>query len=287
MSPITAFFTLIQRDLDADAATMPSIALLPVLAILFASTIADELHSPGMHAPDMHAPGTYAPGAPDMHAPAEPSAPHAPAESISPHAPAEPISPHVPADQSAPHDPAEPSAPVVHQQQVELPALPEARQRGFGAPFRQYEGGALPGWSYGGDAALFNDYIALTPAAPQKTGWIFQEQPSVVGGWEAELVFHIGGVAKRGPGGGMAFWWTAEPAKNGPIYGHSDRFLGLGLFFDTYEIKRGRSPPVYESYVVAIANDGRQIAGLGEELFDLQVIAPDGFLLRLMVSGCF
>ena len=52
--------------------------------------------------------------------------------------------------------------------QVDLPPMPggSALLQGFGNPFRQYEGGSIPGWMYGGDATLFNDYLSLTPAAP-------------------------------------------------------------------------------------------------------------------------
>jgi hypothetical protein len=47
---------------------------------------------------------------------------------------------------------------------------------GFANPFRQYEGGSIPGWHFGGDAALLNDYLALTPAAPQRVGWAWSTE---------------------------------------------------------------------------------------------------------------
>ena len=107
---------------------------------------------------------------------------------------------------------------------------------GFSNPFKQYEGGAIPGWQYGGDATLANDYISLTPSQPNRVGWIWSEESvSSMDAWEVSLEFHIGGAQERGAGGGMAFWFTSQQGRTGPIYGHEDTYEGLGIFFDTYE----------------------------------------------------
>lgn len=38
---------------------------------------------------------------------------------------------------------------------------------------------------------------------------------------------HIGG------GRGMAFWYTNDPNKDGPIYGSKDNWRGLGVWLDS------------------------------------------------------
>ena len=83
------------------------------------------------------------------------------------------------------HAPAE--APT-HRNLVDLAPLP-AKQfaLGFSNPFRQYDGGAIPGWHYGGDAMLFNDYLSLTPAAPSRIGWVWATEAVEMPSWEVRL----------------------------------------------------------------------------------------------------
>ena len=50
-------------------------------------------------------------------------------------------------------------------------------------------------------------------------------------------------------GDGMALWVTKGRATPGPVFGSTDRFEGLGLFFDTYKNDR---PGVVFPYVSAM-----------------------------------
>ena len=158
---------------------------------------------------------------------------------------------------------------------------------GFSNPFRQYEGGSIPNWQYGGDAVLANDYLSLTPAAPGKIGHIWSTSARNLKAWEVEFDFHIGGAPTRGSGGGLAFWWTSEPANRGNIFGHTDTFKGLGIFFDTYESHEvvgdpgapgATTVPKLEPYIVAMVNDGTP---LGASLQDADMIAAK------QVAVCF
>jgi mannose-binding lectin 1 len=122
----------------------------------------------------------------------------------------------------------------------------------------------VPGYSYGGDASLFNDYVSLTPAAAHRAGWIsMTEAQNVSGGWEVQLEFHIGGAESRGPGGGLAFWLTSEMFQMGSTYGHQDSFSGLGVFFDMYESEEklddGSQKPS-EPFIAAFINDGSPLS---------------------------
>lgn len=165
------------------------------------------------------------------------------------------------------HPPSAPAEPAVHApspraliHEFDLKPLPSTHLPGFANPFRQYEGGSIPGWAYGWDTTLFNDYLSLTPAAAHKTGYAWMSSPiTLSGGWEVEFDFHVGGAMTRGKGGGLAFWWTAEPAKPGPIYGHTDSFKGLVVYFDTYEPTGGDSGlGDTEPYIAAVVNDGKR-----------------------------
>ena len=140
-----------------------------------------------------------------------------------------PVAPEVELD--APAEAPAPPPPV-----EELPPLPAdliVPKLSFSNPFNQYDNGLIPGWQYGGEATLANDYISLTPAAPNKVGWVWSDEAVSMAAWEVALEFHIGGQANRGAGGGMAFWFSAQQGRTGPIYGHEDNYEGLGVFFDT------------------------------------------------------
>ena len=56
----------------------------------------------------------------------------------------------------------------------------------------------------------------------------------------------------------MAFWFSAQQGRTGPIYGHEDNYEGLGVFFDTYE---GDESEETEPFVVAMMNYGSAIGG--------------------------
>ena len=52
----------------------------------------------------------------------------------------------------------------------------------------------------------------------------------------------------------MALWLTKNRAQPGPVFGHTDKFEGLGLFFDTYKNDR---PGVVFPFVMAMLGDGQ------------------------------
>ena len=52
----------------------------------------------------------------------------------------------------------------------------------------------------------------------------------------------------------MAMWITKERAKPGPVFGSTDHFEGLGIFFDTYKNNR---PGTVFPFVMAMVGDGK------------------------------
>ena len=55
-------------------------------------------------------------------------------------------------------------------------------------------------------------------------------------------------------GDGFALWLTKQRGTQGPVFGSTDYFEGLGIFFDTYKNNRpGTSFP----YVMAMMGDGK------------------------------
>jgi len=56
-------------------------------------------------------------------------------------------------------------------------------------------------------------------------------------------------------GDGFAMWITKQRAQQGPVFGSTDRFEGLGIFIDTYKNNR---PGVVFPYVMAMFGDGQK-----------------------------
>jgi mannose-binding lectin 2 len=52
----------------------------------------------------------------------------------------------------------------------------------------------------------------------------------------------------------MAMWLTKQRATPGPVFGSTDNFEGLGIFFDTYKNNR---PGTVFPYVMAMVGDGQ------------------------------
>ena len=94
--------------------------------------------------------------------------------------------------------------------------------------------------------------------------------------WEVDLTFKVTGRGRIGADG-LAFWYTAakvclslrfflfhektailstlqstESPATGHVYGSVDRWIGLGLFFDSFDNDNKHNNP----YIMAMTNDG-------------------------------
>ncbi|KIW95860.1 uncharacterized protein Z519_02924 [Cladophialophora bantiana CBS 173.52] len=109
-------------------------------------------------------------------------------------------------------------------------------------------------FDFGGDTIIRADqYIRLASDMPSQSGWIFSRIPLTATNWEVEFEFAIHGKGHL-HGDGFAMWITKERAQPGPVFGHADRFEGLGIFFDTYKNNR---PGVVFPYVMGMMGDGK------------------------------
>jgi len=69
---------------------------------------------------------------------------------------------------------------------------------------------------------------------------------------QIEVEFKISGKGNLF-GDGFALWLTKQRASPGPVFGFTDKFEGLGVFFDTYKNNR---PGTVFPYVMAMMGDG-------------------------------
>ncbi|SLM39375.1 lectin family integral membrane [Lasallia pustulata] len=109
-------------------------------------------------------------------------------------------------------------------------------------------------FDFGGDTIIRADqYIRLTSDRQGQEGWIFSRVPLTATNWEIEVEFKIHGTGNL-HADGMAMWLTKQRAIPGPVFGSTDRFEGLGIFFDTYKNAR---PGTIFPYVMAMVGDGQ------------------------------
>ncbi|KUJ07099.1 lectin family integral membrane protein-like protein [Mollisia scopiformis] len=108
-------------------------------------------------------------------------------------------------------------------------------------------------FDFGGNTIVRADqYIRLTSDRPSQEGWIFSRVPLTATNWEIQVEFKIQGNGNL-HGDGFAMWLTKQRATPGPVFGSTDRFEGLGIFFDTYKNNR---PGTVFPYVMAMVGDG-------------------------------
>jgi mannose-binding lectin 2 len=100
---------------------------------------------------------------------------------------------------------------------------------------------------------LRHSYIRLTSDRPSQTGWLFSRVPLTATNWEVEVEFKISGKNQL-YGDGFAMWVTRQRGQQGDVFGHADKFEGLGVFVDTYKNNR---PGVVFPYVSAMFGDGQ------------------------------
>ncbi|CAG8787943.1 2035_t:CDS:2, partial [Dentiscutata erythropus] len=98
---------------------------------------------------------------------------------------------------------------------------------------------------------LAPEFIRLAPSVPKHSGSIWAQSPNPHKEWEVEFSFRISGNYFLG-GRGMAFWYTKEQSKEGSLFGCSDKWDGLAIFFETVDHVRKRDNP----YIMAHVNDG-------------------------------
>lgn len=108
-------------------------------------------------------------------------------------------------------------------------------------------------WDFGGNTVIRTDrYVRLTPERQSQRGWLWSKSPLTATNFEITVQFKIHGNNHLF-GDGMALWITETHNVQGPVYGSTDRFKGLGLFIDTYKNNR---PSTVFPYVMVMMGDG-------------------------------
>ncbi|XP_067646729.1 protein ERGIC-53 [Eurosta solidaginis] len=122
----------------------------------------------------------------------------------------------------------------------------------FKPPYLAQKDGTVPFWEYGGNAIASAESVRVAPSLRSQKGGIWTKSPTNFDWWEVEIVFRVSGRGRIGADG-LAFWYTTQKGDyNGAVFGSSDRWNGLGLFFDSFDNDNKHNNP----YIMAVVNDG-------------------------------
>ncbi|XP_053953969.1 protein ERGIC-53 [Anastrepha ludens] len=122
----------------------------------------------------------------------------------------------------------------------------------FKPPYLAQKDGTVPFWEYGGNAIASAESVRVAPSLRSQKGAIWTKAPTNFDWWEVEIVFRVSGRGRIGADG-LAFWYATQKGDyNGAVFGSSDRWNGLGIFFDSFDNDNKHNNP----YIMAVVNDG-------------------------------
>ncbi|XP_055608499.1 protein ERGIC-53 isoform X2 [Uranotaenia lowii] len=122
----------------------------------------------------------------------------------------------------------------------------------FKPPYLAQKDGTVPFWEYGGNAIASSENVRIAPSLRSQKGAIWTKQKTNFDWWEVDIVFRVSGRGRIGADG-LAFWYTTEKGDYaGDVFGSSDRWVGLGIFFDSFDNDNKHNNP----YISAVLNDG-------------------------------
>ncbi|KAJ6633148.1 Protein ERGIC-53 [Pseudolycoriella hygida] len=122
----------------------------------------------------------------------------------------------------------------------------------FKPPYLAQRDGSVPFWEYGGNAIASSESVRVAPSLRSQKGAIWTKSPTNFDYWEVEIVFRVSGRGRIGADG-LALWYTAKKGEyTGDVFGSSDSWNGLGIFFDSFDNDNKHNNP----YIMAVLNDG-------------------------------
>ncbi|KAH7638832.1 protein ergic-53-like protein [Dermatophagoides farinae] len=121
----------------------------------------------------------------------------------------------------------------------------------FKGPYLAQKDGTVPFWEYSGNAIASEELVRITPSLHSKKGQLWSKLATTFEWWEVDLIFRVTGKGRIGADG-LAFWFTDRKYPEGPVFGSSDHWNGLAIFFDSFDNDgKGNNP-----YIMAMINDG-------------------------------
>ncbi|KAG8544947.1 hypothetical protein GDO81_021587 [Engystomops pustulosus] len=104
----------------------------------------------------------------------------------------------------------------------------------FKGPYLVQADGTVPFWLHTGNAIPSADQIRITPSLKSQKGSVWTKSAPSFENWEVEVTFRVTGRGRIGADG-LAIWYTAGQGLDGNVYGASDLWNGVGIFFDSFD----------------------------------------------------
>lgn len=111
-------------------------------------------------------------------------------------------------------------------------------------------------WRTSGTTVVNSNFIRLTPDRQSKKGAVWSRKPLGVPSFSSVLKFRISGQGKTFFGDGLALWIVHQSYySDGPIHGFQEKFVGIGIIFDTF-----RNTESFDAHrdVTVLVNDGEK-----------------------------
>ncbi|CAO3674586.1 unnamed protein product [Rhizopus stolonifer] len=114
-----------------------------------------------------------------------------------------------------------------------------------------------------------NRHVRLTSNKQSQLGYLWSRLPLIGDNFEILFEFKVDGSVGHLFGDGFAMFLTKQRMTPGPVFGSTDRFNGLGIFFDSYDNERAHRHTF--PYVMAMLNDGTQSYDAGKDGSDTEL----------------
>ncbi|RZF40141.1 hypothetical protein LSTR_LSTR010093 [Laodelphax striatellus] len=122
----------------------------------------------------------------------------------------------------------------------------------FKPPYLAQKDGSIPFWETGGNLAASDVSVRLASSMRSQKGAMWSKMKTTFDWWEVDIIFRITGRGRIGADG-LAFWYTEDKGDyNGEVFGSSDKWKGLGIFFDSFDNDNKHNNP----YIMGVVNDG-------------------------------
>jgi len=121
----------------------------------------------------------------------------------------------------------------------------------FKGPHIVQKDNSIPFWDYGGSALASPEQVRITPSLRSKKGSLWTRSPTNFEAWEVEVAIRVTGRGRIGADG-LALWYTNDRGTEGDVFGSSDKWKGVGVFFDSFDNDGLQNNP----YIMVMLNDG-------------------------------
>ncbi|XP_069076470.1 protein ERGIC-53 [Pleurodeles waltl] len=140
---------------------------------------------------------------------------------------------------------------------TETPSVPHRRfeyKYSFKGPHLVHSDGSVPFWTHSGNAIPSADQVRITPSLKSQKGSVWTKSKSTFENWEVEVTFRVTGRGRVGADG-LAIWFTEAQGAEGDVFGASDLWNGVGVFFDSFDNDGKKNNPA----IVVVGNNGKLI----------------------------